>query len=275
MSSDKKKILTYGALIIVSVFSGFPIMWMFLMSTRPVVEIFVVPPRIIPQRFTVGEYIKILSSSKYMRFFFNSYVVGLSATLISVITAIFAGYGFSRFKFSGSKFATLLIVITQMVPPITLLIPYFIMITVLQLYDTYGGLIITYLSFSLPYAVLMLTAYFNTIPRELDEAALIDGASRSRALWSVVLPSALPGIVSVTVYTFLLAWNEFLFALALTRSYSMRTVPVGIALEQGEHTTQWNTMLSMAILGSIPVLIIFIFAQRYFISGLTFGAVKE
>jgi len=250
-------------------------MWMFLMSTRPVVEIFVVPPRIIPQRFTVGEYIKILSSSKYMRFFFNSYVVGLSATLISVITAIFAGYGFSRFKFSGSKFATLLIVITQMVPPITLLIPYFIMITVLQLYDTYGGLIITYLSFSLPYAVLMLTAYFNTIPRELDEAALIDGASRFRALWSVVLPSALPGIISVIVYTFLLAWNEFLFALALTRSYSMRTVPVGIALEQGEHTTQWNTMLSMAILGSIPVLIIFIFAQRYFISGLTFRAVKE
>lgn len=272
---DKQKALTYMGLILASFFSGFPIIWMILMSVRPNVEIFTIPPKIIPDIFTLKEYVKILSSSRYMRFFFNSYTVGLLATLISLCLAIFAGYGFSRFKFRSSQFMNLFIVMTQTIPPISLIIPYFIMINRLQLYDTYGGLIITYISFCLPYAIMMLTAYFNTIPRELDEAALIDGASYFRTLWSVVLPSAIPGVISVMVYTFILAWNEFLFALTLTRSYSMRTVPVGIALEQGEHTTQWNTMLSMAILGSLPVLIIFILLQKYFISGLTAGAVKE
>ena len=272
--TNKKKILSYVTLIIVSALSAFPVIWMILMSTRPNVEVFSIPPTIIPKKFTPQTYIQVLSNSTYMRFFFNSYIVGLMVTLVSIIVATFAGYGFSRFKFRGSGLMNVFIVTTQMVPPITLLIPYFAMIVTINLYDTYGGLIVTYASFSLPYAILMMTAYFNTIPRELDEAAIVDGASRFRVLCSVVLPAAIPGIISTGVYTFLLAWNEFLFALTLTRSTNMRTVPVGISILMGEHAYNWNTMMSISILGSIPVLLIFVIAQKYFISGLAAGAVK-
>ena len=272
--ANKKRILSYAALTIVSALAAFPVIWMILMSVRPNVEVFSIPPTIIPRKFTPQAYIQVLSNSTYMRFFLNSYIVGLMVTLVSIIVATFAGYGFSRFEFRGSRLMSVFIVSTQMVPPITLLIPYFAMIVKVNLYDTYGGLIVTYASFSLPYAILMMTAYFNTIPKELDEAAIVDGASCFRVLRSVVFPAAVPGIISTGVYTFLLAWNEFLFALTLTRSNNMRTVPVGISILMGEHAYNWNTMLSISILGSIPVLLIFVIAQKYFISGLAAGAVK-
>lgn len=272
--TNKKKILSYLTLTIVSALTAFPVIWMILMSVRPNVEVFSIPPTIIPRKFTLQAYTQVLSNSTYMRFFLNSYIVGLMVTLVSIIVATFAGYGFSRFKFQGGRLMNVFIVSTQMVPPITLLIPYFAMIVKVNLYDTYGGLIVTYASFSLPYAILMMTAYFNTIPKELDEAAIVDGASRFRVLRSIVFPAAVPGIIATGVYTFLLAWNEFLFALTLTRSTNMRTVPVGISMLMGEHAYNWNTMLSISMLGSIPVLLMFVITQKYFISGLAAGAVK-
>ena len=162
----------------------------------------------------------------------------------------------------------------QAVPPITLLIPYLSLIVSLKLYNTYGALILTYLIFTLPYCILMVTGYLNTMPRDLDEAVMIDGGSRWTALWKILVPSAIPGLVSVGMYTFMQAWNEYLFALTLTKTNDMRTVPVGINLLMGQHAYEWNQMMAMSILGSLPILLLFLFFQKYFIAGMTAGSVK-
>ena len=168
----------------------------------------------------------------------------------------------------------LVILSVQAVPPITLLIPFFGVIVGLGLYNTYQGLILTYMVFTLPYAIIMLTAYFNTLPKELDEAAKIDGAGPLKVLTRILVPISIPGMVSVGTYTFMIAWNEYLFALTLTRTEEMRTVPIGIQLLMGQHSYEWNEMMAMSILGSLPVLLLFLFFQRYLIGGLTSGSLK-
>ncbi|MDR1900283.1 MAG: carbohydrate ABC transporter permease [Treponema sp.] len=245
------------------------------MSIRSNREIFTVPPRIIPEHLTAEAYRSILTNPVRMRFFFNSYVVVISVTLLTLIVAILAAYSFSRFTFRGKKIIHVFIISTQTVPPITLLIPFFGLIVAFRIYDTYFALIFTYMAFTLPYAILMMTGYFNTIPRELDEAVLVDGASRFFALWRVLVPVSIPGVVATAIFTFLMGWNEFLFALTLTKTTEMRTVPIGIQQMMGQFSYQWNEMMAMSILGSLPVLLIYLFAQKYFLAGMTAGAVKS
>ena len=144
----------------------------------------------------------------------------------------------------------------------------------LKLFNTYWALILTYLVFTLPYCILMITGYFNTLSTDLDEAVMIDGGSRMKALWKILVPVSVPGLVSVGMYTFMQAWNEYLFALALTQTTNMRTVPIGINMLMGQHTYDWSQMMAMSFLGSLPVLILFIFFQKYFIAGMSSGAVK-
>lgn len=184
-------------------------------------------------------------------------------------------YGFSRYNFRGKNSLNIFIISTQTVPPITLLIPYFGMVVWFGIFDTYFALILTYMVFTLPYAILLMTGYLNTLPRELDEAVLVDGGSSWTALWRVVVPLSVPGIVATAVYTFLLSWNEFLFALTLTKSMDMRTVPIGIELLMGQHAFEWNQMMAMSVLGSLPLLVLYLVAQRCFLAGMTAGSVKS
>lgn len=258
-----------------SVFAGFPILWMFLNSFKPNSEIFASPPIWISKNFTFGAYFSIFMDPKKIRFFINSYTVAFAVVIITLVVAILASYAFSRYEFRGKRIINTCIVSIQAVPPITLLIPYLSLIVILRMYNTYFALIFTYLIFTLPYAILMITGYFNTLPKDLDEAVMIDGGSRFRALWTVLVPTAIPGLVSVGMYTFMQSWNEYLFALALTKTNDMRTVPVGISLLMGQHAYKWNEMMAMSILGSLPVLILFLFFQRYFIAGMTSGSVKN
>jgi multiple sugar transport system permease protein len=243
-------------------------------SLRANSQVFKTPPLLFPDPITFDAYLKVLTSNRFIQYFINSYLISLSVTLLSVVIGTFAAYGFSRFDFIDKKAMNLFVVATQTVPPVALLIPYFILMVQLKLYDTYLGLIVTYSSFCLPYAMLMMTGYFNTISKELDEAVIIDGGSRVYALWRVIVPISLPGLISTLTYTFILAWNEFLFALTLTKNDAMRTVPVGIAILKGEIYTEWNMVMAFSILGSLPVLLLFLLAQRYFLSGLVAGAVK-
>jgi multiple sugar transport system permease protein len=196
-------------------------------------------------------------------------------TLLTVLIAILTAYGFSRYSFRFKNTLNVFIISTQTVPPITLLIPYFGMVVAFGIFNTYFALILTYMVFTLPYAILLMTGYLNTLPRELDEAVLVDGGSSWTALWRVVIPLSVPGIVATAVYTFLLAWNEFLFALTLTKSTDMRTVPIGIELLMGQHAFEWNEMMAMSVLGSLPLLILYLIAQRYFLAGLAAGSVKS
>lgn len=271
----RSKVFTWMGLIVGAAFAGLPVVWMLSSSFKSNSEIFEQPPRLITESFSFDAYAAILNDPSRLQFFFNSYIVAGSVTVLTLVVAIHAAFAFSRFTFPMSRTLKAFIISVQAVPPVTLLIPYFGIIVALQLYDTYPGLIFTYMLFTLPYAIIMMTSHFNSLPRELDEAVRVDGAGSMTALWRILVPVSIPGIVSVGVYTFMIAWNEYLFALTLTSSEAMRTIPIGIQLLMGQHSYQWNEIMAMSILGSIPVLILFLIFQRYFISGLTSGSVKN
>lgn len=262
-------------LVLGASFAAGPIVWMLSNSFKSNTEIFELPPRLITESFSFDAYLAIFTDPEKVRFFINSYVIAFSVTALTLLVAIQAAYALSRFDFRGKRILNIVIVSVQAVPPITLLIPYFGLMVGLGLYNTYAALILTYMVFTLPYAIIMMTGYFNTLPKELDEAVRVDGAGSMTALWRVLVPISIPGIVSVGIYTFMIAWNEYLFALTLTRTIDMRTVPIGIQLLMGQNSYEWNEIMAMSVLGSIPVLILFLFFQRYFISGLTAGSVKS
>jgi multiple sugar transport system permease protein len=264
----------YVVMTALAVWVLFPIAWMVTSSIRPDAEIFLQPARWVPPTPTLEAYRKVFGTPEYLRYFLNSYTVAFATTIFCILLATLAGYGLSRFHFRGERLVQLFIVGTQMVPPISLVVPFFILITQFGLYNSYPALILTYTSFALPLATMMLANYFATVPREVEEAAMIDGCNRLRALWQVVLPLSVPGVIATSVYTFMLSWNDLLFALTLTQSNAMRTVPVGIALLQTQHAFDWNVMMAVSIIASLPLLAGFAFVQRYLVSGLTGGAVK-
>ncbi|PID57338.1 sugar ABC transporter permease [candidate division KSB3 bacterium] len=268
-------IVIYIGLTIGLVYACFPVLWMLSCSIKSNTEIFSLPPSIIPKVITLKAYHAIFDSSEKLRFFVNSYFVAFVVTLLTLLVSILAGYGFSRYHFRLKKPLNLFVISTQSVPRITLMIPYFGLVVALKMYDSYFALIFTYMVFTLPYAILMMTGYFNTLPKELDEAVMVDGGSSLSALWQVLVPVSIPGIVATGVYTFLLCWNEFLFALTLTKTTKMRTVPIGIQQLMGQHAYEWNEMMAMSFLGSLPILLLYLVAQRHFLAGMTAGSVKS
>ena len=237
-------------------------------------EVFQSPPRLITKGFSFDAYLEILGNGAQLRFFLNSYIVALSVTALTLLVAILAGYAFSRFTFPFSRTINAVIVSVQAVPPITLVIPYFGLVVALGLYNTYSGLILYAHGVHPP----VRDHHDHRVPEhaaeELDESVKVDGGSSWTALWRILVPISVPGLVAVGVYTFMISWNEYLFALTLTRTDDMRTVPIGIQLLMGQHSYEWNQMMAMSILGSIPVLVLFLLFQRRFIGGLTAGAVK-
>ena len=269
-----RRIGVVAGLLAGTFFAGFPVLWMLVSSFKLNTEIFASPPRFITENFSFDAYARIFADPAKVRFFINSYVVSLAVTLLTLVVGMMAAYAFSRHEFRLKKPINVVIISVQAVPPITLLIPYFGLVVALGLYNTYAGLILTYMVMTLPYGIIMMTGYFNTLPTEVDEAARVDGAGSMTILWRILAPISVPGIVSVGIYTFMIAWNEYLFALTLTRTENMRTVPIGIQLLMGQHSFEWNEMMAMSILGGIPVLVLFLFFQRHFMSGMTAGSVK-
>lgn len=268
------KVIVSILLVIGGIFAAFPVLWMFCSSLKDNSAIFSWPPKFFDHTASFASYAAVLTDPTKMRFFLNSYIVSGCVVVATLFVGILAAYAFSRFDFPGKGLLNSLIVSVQAIPPIVLLIPYMGMIVAMHLFNTYLALILTYLVTTLPYCILMMTGYFNTLSMELDEAVMIDGGSRWKALWSILVPVSIPGMVSVGMYTFMQAWNEYLFALALTQTTNMRTVPIGINLLMGQHAYDWSQMMAMSVIGSIPVLVLFIFFQKYFIAGMSAGGVK-
>lgn len=235
--------------------------------------------RWLPGELTLRPYLDIWHTVPLARYFGNSLIVAGSATVCSVVIAVFAAYAVSRYRFRGKRVFTVTVLSTQMFPGILFLLPLFLIYvnignsTGVALYGSRGGLILTYLTFSLPFSIWMLTGYFASVPRELDEAAYVDGCGALGALFRVVVPAALPGIVAVAVYAFMTAWGEVLFASVMTND-TTRTLSVGLQGYATQNDVYWNQVMAASLVVSVPVVAGFLLLQRYLVAGLTTGAVK-
>ncbi|MDN4650019.1 carbohydrate ABC transporter permease [Curtobacterium sp. PsM8] len=233
----------------------------------------------IPSRITFQPFIDMWSTVPLGRYFINSLVVCTVATVFSLIIATFAAYAVSRWNFKGKSAFTTTVLSTQMFPGVLFLLPLFLIFTNLgntlgiQLVGSWLGLIITYLTFTLPFSIWMLAGYFETIPRELDEAAMVDGSGPMGALFRIILPSARPGLVAVGIYSFMTAWGEVLFASVMTNGLGS-TLAVGLQQYSTQTNVYWNQIMAASLVVSIPVVIAFLVVQRQFVAGLTAGAVK-
>lgn len=268
------RIFVYVGLVVAMFIILFPLLWILSTSLKSETEVYNWPPTLIPEKPTVEAYVKIWEIKNFSRYFWNSTVVSSVSTSLSVVLACLAGYGFSRFRFRGNRFLQFLFLVTQMVPAILLLLPYFILMKRLSLLNSYTSLVLAYTSFCLPFCTWMLKGFFDSIPAELDDAAMIDGCSRIQVLVRVIIPLALPGVAATAVFAFLVSWNHYLFAMGLATSPSMYTLPVGISTTIGEFRVQWNELMAGAVIASLPAVIVYSYLERYFVQGLTAGAVK-
>ena len=252
--------------------SLFPFAWMALSSIKELRELYTVPPTWIPVAPTLANYWKVLFASSIPRYFLNSVVIALGSTLIALVVAVPAAYGFARYRFRGHRLYQASILAGQMLPTAAIIVPLFIVLKGLRLLNTHAGLILVYLILTLPLSVWMLIGYFRAITLEVEEAAIVDGATRLGVLRRITLPLSLPGIAAVVVYSFITAWNEFIFALCFALDSRVRTLPIGLAEFSTEFNTDWGAVMAASMVMTVPVLLLFFAMQRLFISGLMSGA---
>jgi ABC-type glycerol-3-phosphate transport system permease component len=266
--------LTLLGVALVVLLCLFPFVWMGISSIKTLRELYTVPPVWWPAAPTWTNYRTVLFESNIPRYFLNSVVISVGSTGLALLLAIFASYGFARFDFRGKPLLQAFVLIGQLLPTAAIIVPLFITLRVLGLVNTYLGLILVYMIITLPLSVWMLTSYFRAIPVELEEAAIIDGASRLRVLFLVTLPLSLPGIVAVLVYAFVTTWNEFIFALCFATDSSVRTLPIGLAEFATEFDTDWGAVMAASVVMTLPIALLFLSMQKLFVSGLTAGATK-
>ncbi len=267
------RFMLYAALIIVVGAFMFPFLWMLSVALKPQDEVFLFPPRFLPQHPTLLNFGKALYPA-FLRYGLNSIIVATLTTLVTVFFAIFSAYSFSRLEFPGRKTLLVVIILTQLLPLAVLIVPMYRILSRMGLIDSYFALLIAYLTFTVPVAVWFLRGFFAGIPYELEESAMIDGCTRLRAFFSVVLPLSLPGISATAAYVFFVTWQELMFSLAFITTRDMRTLPVGILDFIGEHVTDWGALMAAALLVCLPVFALFMVMQNEFIAGLTEGAIK-
>ena len=257
----------HGVLIGGSIFMLLPFLWMLSTSLKEPREIFTYPPVWIPSRPVWDNYIEAMTAMPFGRFYFNSFVVAVSVTCLQILTSSLAAFAFARLRFRGREALFLLYLATLMVPFQVTMIPNFIVVRSLNWYDSYRALVLP-TAFS-AFSTFLLRQYFRSIPIELDEAARMDGASSWRIWWQIIMPLSGPAIAALTIFIFLGSWNDFLWPLVITSSLEMRTLPVGLSAFQGQYNVQWHLLMAGAVIALIPVLVIYIAAQKRFVQGIT------
>ncbi len=255
----------------------FPFYWMVLTSLKTDQELYNVRanPFILNQRPTLDHFAYLFQETSFVRWAWNTLFISTVSTAISLICGILAGYALARLRFRGANFLALAIFVTYLVPQALLFIPLTDVVQRVRLADSPWALILTYPTFLIPFCTWLLMGYFRSIPRELEEAALIDGASRLMAMWKIVLPLALPGVLSAGIFAFTLSWNEFIYALVFLDSSAKKTLPVGLTSEliRGDGFF-WGELMAAALLASVPVAVVYSFFVEYYVAGLSAGAVK-
>ncbi len=253
---------------------GFPLLWMVLTSIKPDREILTAVPTFWTTQPTLDAYGRLFEQTKFLTYFWNSIVVAGGATLLTIIVGTLAAYGITRFQFRGREFFAGIMLFTYMFAPIMIVVPFYILMRQAGLTNSHLGLVLAYATFSLPFSMWLLRSFFQSIPLELEEAAMIDGCSRPQAVLRIIVPLALPGVIAVSIFTFIVAWNDYLFARVLIGADDLKTLPVGIQDLYESTITDWGMVMAAGVMITIPALIFFLAVQRYLIAGWGAGAVK-
>jgi len=266
----------WTGLAVLTAFALGPFVWMLLTSLKDRQELYATPLRYLPEHITFDNYIEAWTSpiTPFSRFFLNSLWVCSVTMVATTAVSVLAGYAIARFRFAGRDTLLLIFLATQMFPSVLLIAPLLTQWRALGLIDTYQALIYSNFSFTVPFTVWMMVGYFGSIPRELEESAMIDGCSQFGSLCRVVLPLAAPGIAATAIFAFVVSWSELLFAISFTTQTSMRTLSAGLLYMVGQYEVQWGPLSAGVIMSTVPVAVLFTFLQRHLIHGLTAGAVK-
>ncbi|MDR3758205.1 MULTISPECIES: carbohydrate ABC transporter permease [Enterocloster] len=279
MGMRRKKIMAgaamYALLGLLASLVLIPVLWMVSTAFKSYGETIAKPPRWIPQQISFEAFGRLWSEYPFGTYFKNSFVIVLFSMAVSVFASCLAGYGLTRFKFRGRNSLMTFILVTQMFPSVMLLVPFYSIIGKMHLLDTHLGLILVYISFTVPFCTWTMLGFFRALPLDLDEAARIDGCNSWQCFSRIILPLTLPGIASTSIYAFITSWNEYMFAFILTSRPEMKTLSVGIAEMNGFQQIRWNDMMAASLMASLPLILLFICLQKYFVSGLTSGAVKS
>ncbi|MEL6822718.1 MAG: ABC transporter permease subunit [Calditrichota bacterium] len=272
--STKGKIGAYAILSLFTLFSIYPVLRVFSISLRPGDRLLTKSLEIIPSGANFDSYYRLFFEEPFLKWMANSLLISIAVTIVGVGLAVTAGYAFSRFKFPGRSQFMIAIITTQMFPVSMLLLPLFILLINLGLYDSFLGLIIAYSATALPFTIWQMKGYYDTIPYSLEEAAMIDGASPAYTFYKIILPLALPALAITALFSFMTAWSEYLVAVVLIQNTDYFTLPLGLKSFQANMEASWGLYASGAIVVSIPVVLLFMFVSRWLISGLTLGSVK-
>jgi multiple sugar transport system permease protein len=269
-----------AVLTVMIIFTAVPMLWMVLTSLKSGFAAMLFPPQWWPREPTLENYTKLLDPENsvgkdFLRYFWNSLFVSTTTTIAAVAVAVPAAYAFSRFSFPGRTFLFFSVLLRNMFPAVIFLVPLFILMRALGLVNTHASLILTYLTFGLPLAIWLLRGFFDNIPIQLEQAARIDGATRFQAFLLVVMPLSTPGIIATAIYSFIGAWNEYIYAYTFLSNNEQMTLPIGVQRFFGENATDWPGLMAATFIMSVPVVVMFLVLQKYFVRALTEGAVKH
>jgi ABC-type glycerol-3-phosphate transport system permease component len=266
--------LLYAGAALLALQAAFPFFWMASTSFKPPPEVFAQPPSFIPQDPTWENFHRLFTATGFLVYFRNSVIVSGLSVLLTMVVSAAGAYSLTRYRYVGREKIAGLILCTYMFAPIMVVIPFFILVKKAGIENTHFALVLAFTSFCLPFTLWLMRAFFATIPLELEEAALVDGAGRVRALVYVVLPLALPGIIATSIFTFILAWNDYIFTRILITSDELKTLPVGVQDLFHSALIDWGLIMAAGIMITIPALIFFVSVQRYLIRGWGAGGVK-
>lgn len=268
-----ENMVSYVILSSFSLVAVLPFMWGVVSSLKERRQLFLIPARFLPESLFMGNYTRLLSGG-FLNSVINSTIVSLGAVIIVAVLGVMSAYSLARFRFRGSSIVLGLIIGCMMVPGLANLVPTYMVMSTLGMIDTYTGLLIAYVVLNLPMAIWIMRGFFQTLPSELEQAAMVDGCSRFQCMYKIMIPIAKPGLSAMALFTFLNSWNDHLVALTITTTEALLTVPVRIYYTLGDQGTDWGMLTAGATLSVIPTIILFIILQKNFISGLSAGAVK-
>ncbi len=253
----------------------FPLVWMLITSVKPQTELFRIPPLFLPSRISFEHYARILTETSFLTYFRNSMLLATATTAIVIVVGTLGAFSLTRFAYPGRQQLSVLVLFTYLMPSVVLVIPLYLLIVWLGIANTLASLVVAYTTFALPYAIWLLRSFFAGIPVDLESAAIVDGASRMGAFIDVILPQALPGIISTALFTFILAWNEYLYALVLVNADQARPLTTGVlGMLVSAMSVEWSLLMAASVMMSLPLVVIFGFLQRFLTSGFGAGGMK-